>query len=395
MLMIVFFGFASIGLNAEINRFVVVTAIGIDKDSEQEDKYEVSFLSFIPIAQQSFAERYKVITAKGDSVSQAMDFAGLQVGREVGLSHLKLIVLNQDLLSEDVSSYLDYLTRNKHVSSSTKLITTNTTAKEFLDTAQKLDSESSVKVSDIISFNLKHIYAADSSLEIFFKGSYGPTKVGIMSILDVEESKGDATQTSSSDSPQQSSDSQGQPPETKKEIVNKGETAVFKDNKLKVMLSVEDMTSLNLMYGECSICSLKVDNFSDDTFKNCNLTFEIFDKDINYIVSFENGVPIVNMNTKLSLKLSEVEGGNGGRQENIEFFVISPKAKQAIETKVKQMMSKGLEIMRDNQVDIIDFYTIISNQNKKAFDKFLNSLEDKDDYLNHIVLTASVDILAK
>lgn len=393
--MLIFFGAASIGENAEINRYVVVTALGIDK-TEGDMEYEVSFLSFLPVAQQSFEERYKVITAKGDSVAQALDFAGLQVGREVGLSHLKLIVLNQELLSEDVSSYIDYLARNKHVSSSTKLITTNTSAKEFLEAAQKLDSESSVKVSDIISFNLKHIYAADSSLEIFFKGSYGPTRVGIMSVLDVVQSQnGGATETMASGDSGEGGSGGSASSTPQKEIVNKGETAIFKDNKLKLTLPVDAMTSINFMQGECSICSLKIEDFTDETFKNCDLTFEIFDKKIDYKVVFENNVPVVNINNKLSLKLSEVEGGNGGRQENIEFFVISNKAKQAIQTKVKQMMADGLEVMRENQVDIIDVYTKIHNQHPKAFKKFLNSLEDKEDYLNRIVFKACVDIQAK
>ncbi|MBP3431730.1 MAG: hypothetical protein J6K39_02620 [Clostridia bacterium] len=189
--MIAIFGFAALGKRAEVNTFAVVTAVGIDRTQEEDNAYEVSLLTFIPVAEQTFAESYKVVSAKGRSVAEAMDFAGLFLGRQVGLSHLNIVVLNQALFDDDVSIYLDYLSRNKHVSSSTKLVATDKTAKEFLQAAQKLDTESSIKVGDLISFNSEYIYAADTSFETFFKGTFCPTRVGMMSLLSTgQTSKG-------------------------------------------------------------------------------------------------------------------------------------------------------------------------------------------------------------
>ena len=47
----------------------VVTAIGIDKSDEE---YEVSLLTFIPTANQSYKQKNTVVSGKGVSVTQAV-----------------------------------------------------------------------------------------------------------------------------------------------------------------------------------------------------------------------------------------------------------------------------------------------------------------------------------
>ena len=122
---------------------------------------------------------------------------------------------------------------------------------------------------------------------------------------------------------------------------------------------------------------------------------EIFGKRQKNIVSYENGTPVLTIDLNLTLRLSEVENKGGMVKENVEFYVISDKALKALETKLKQNMAKGLEFMRDNQVDVADFYTFLHNNNKKAFHKFLDNLEDKEDYLNHIVFKLGVKVNAR
>ena len=50
------YGFSALGKPAEINTYAVVTSIGIDKIDEEDLNYEISLLTFIPIADQSFTE---------------------------------------------------------------------------------------------------------------------------------------------------------------------------------------------------------------------------------------------------------------------------------------------------------------------------------------------------
>ncbi len=399
ILITIIYGFNALGMTAEINRYAIVSAIGIDSSDEEESEFEISLLTFIPIAEQTFTETYKVVSAKGKSVSEAMDYAGLHIGREVGLSHVKLIVLNEELVGEDITKFLDYLSRSRNMSSSTKLVITDSSAKEFLQVAEQLDSQSSIKVSELIAYNNEYIYATDSTLETFFKGLFSPTRVSLVPyvILEDESTSGFAVSSGGSgsgngemqDKTVQSGDSE------EKKIVNNGDTIVLKDAVEKVRISGKEIDKINLIRGDFNTGAINIEDFSDENFDEANLTFEIFDKKLKNKVTYQNGIPIFQIDMELSLTLTEVENKNGMVEENVEFFTITPEALKAIEQKVRKSVMEGVEIMRDNQIDIIDFYTIMHNSDKKSFDKFLNSLEDRDDYLSRMVFKVGVKVYSK
>lgn len=395
-----FYGLPSLGLQAEINRYAIVTAVGIDNvDDESENSVEVSLLTFIPIADQSFKENYKVISAQGRNIAEAMDYAGLHIGREIGLSHVKLVVLNDQLLQEDATNYLDYLSRSETIAPSTKLIATNASAKDFLDAAQKLDSQSSIKVGDLIVFNDDYVYSTDSSFENFYKGRLGPTKVSLVPYLklDTEETKGiqvmfdQQQQGQGSGSSNSSSQQAGQD----KEISNNGDTIVLKDAKIKTILQGRDVKKINLVKGDFKTGSIEVYDVDDGGFNSSDLTFEILDQQIKYKVVFQNGWPIININNVISLTLSEIKGNGEIVEDNVEYFDFSQGVKDALEKKIRTSMMDAIEIMRENQVDIADFYTKMFNSNKNNFLMFLERLEDQEDYLNHVIFKVGVTIVTK
>lgn len=385
------FAIPAVGQTAEINRYSIATVLGIDFDDET-DEVLVSLLTFTPVADQTFTENYKVVTSKGRSVSEALDFAGLNIGREIGLSHTKLVVLNKGLLDKDVSLYLDYLARNKFLGSETRLVVAESSTKEVLEAVQKLDSESSIKLSEVLSFNEDYIYASEASFQSFFKGMFGPTKVSLVPMISL---RGEDEGLAVSGEATSSEDSNTDPNEGTKEIENNGKTVVFKDGKLNTILEGLDIKKINLINGNFSTGSVVLEHFSDENFDDAKLTFEILDKDIRSKVIFQNNIPIILMNGNCTVSLSEVQTKDGVVKKNVEFTGISDSVKNALEIKFKELISQGIEIMRDHKIDVIDFYTLMSNSNHKAFEKFLSTLEDKDDYLNSIVFKIGANIFTR
>lgn len=385
------FAIPAVGQTAEINRYSIDTVLGIDFDDET-DEVLVSLLTFTPVAEQTFTENYKVVSSKGRSVSEALDFAGLNIGREIGLSHTKLVVLNKGLLDKDVSLYLDYLARNKFLGSETRLVVAESSTKEVLEAVQKLDSESSIKLSEVLSFNEDYIYASEASFQSFFKGMFGPTKVSLVPMISLsDENEGLAVSGEATGSEGSNTDTK----EVVKEIENKGKTVVFKDGKLNTILEGLDIKKINLINGNFSTGSVVLEHFSDENFDDAKLTFEILDKDIRSKVIFQNNVPIIMMNGNCTVSLSEVQTKDGVVKKNVEFTGISNSVKNALEIKFKELISQGIEIMRDHKIDVIDFYTMMSNSNHKAFEKFLSTLEDQDDYLNSIVFKIGANIFTR
>lgn len=397
------YGFSALGKSTEINRFAVVTAIGIDNMADENNQFELSFLTFIPIAEQTFTETYKVITAKGDSFVEAIDYAGQYLGREIGLSHLRTVVINEDLLQNDVTKILDYLTREKEVPSSTKLIATDSSAKDFLSAMQKLDMESSIKVSEMVNFNQRYITATDASLEKFFKGYFSPTHASIIPIFSLEKDEENGISVANNEAQggeggSQGGENGGQTGEGENisyNIVNGGEALIFKNGFLKRQLSADDLKNINYFRGNFNTGALSIKNFSGKPFENANLTFNIYDKKMKTKVVFENGIPVFYCDIKFTVVLNGVEEDKGMFDENVDLYLITSKAATEIEKKVKSNMADGLAIMREVKVDIADFYTKIYNTDKKSFKRFLDSLDDKDDYLNHVLFKTRVRVYSR
>ena len=51
-----------------------------------------------------------------------------------------------------------------------------------------------------------------------------------------------------------------------------------------------------------------------------------------------------------------------------------------------------LKILRDSKADVINVYDEFYRGNRKNFEKFLSSLNDKEDYLNNITFMLNMKI---
>ena len=150
IVILVFFTPFAIFSPGESRKRAIVLAVGIDKI---EDKYEISFLTFIPTQNQEFKQSNSVISGIGSSVSEAVLDAQLTLGKDIGLSHAKTTVVNEKMLEEDVSASIDYLSRIASLPENTVFICTNTTAKELLIATSSLEENVGLKLDQLIYYN--------------------------------------------------------------------------------------------------------------------------------------------------------------------------------------------------------------------------------------------------
>ena len=393
-----FYGIPSLGNPAEINRFAIVTAVGIDKTEQENFDYEVSLLTFVPVPEQTFTEFYKVISASGNSIEEALDYAGLYTGRQVGLSHIKTIVLSEDLFDEDVTKVLDYLMRDKEVSSSTKLIAVNGKAKDFLNSVKDLDGQSSYSVSEIVAYNEHYIYATGCSLESFFKGYFSPTKTSVMPVFSLQSSddEGISTESGSDGGDTSSGDSGGKNGEKGgKQIVNNGDAIVFKNGEKQKDISGDDIVKINYFRGEFKTGGITIEDFKGDPFGKASLSFDISGKKLRNKVVFENGIPTIYTDIKFTVTLSEVKQEDEQFNKDVDLYNVTKNETSQIEKKIKMEMAEALEIMRESKTDVANFYTLMYNADKKNFKRFLDSLDDKEDYLRYTLFKTSVRVHSK
>ena len=385
----VFFGIPALAKSSQINENAIVVGVGIDLCEGEEKKYDVSFLTFAPVPEQNFVETYKIVASEGDSIAEASNYAGLNMGRTLRFSHMKTIVLSEDVLDEDMPKLLDYLARGNELSGSTKIIVTMSKAKEFLQVAQKLDSESSVKISELVANNEQEDSATDATLETFFKGCLGPTKMSLVPVFRLE-TKEDEGMSSSVEAQSKSASGQ-QENSSDKFIINSGGAVVFKEGKRLCAIDAEQMKNINWVIGNFSKGFVEVEDFQSEKFEGADLTFEIFGSEMRRKIVFENGIPIIYLNPRVNVVLAEVEKEKM-LTKNVEFFILSDRDYEILNKQIRTFFADGIKFMRDNKADLADFYTMLYNTNRKDFSKFLDNLPDREDYLNHVVFKVGVKV---
>ena len=230
----------------------VVTAIGIDK---QDQEYEISLLTFIPTANQSYKEQTSIISGKGGTLAEALYKAQINMGRKVGLAHAKTTVVSKDLLQEDVTNHIDYLSRVASLPENTVFVCSSSSAKKLLEASQGLEQKIGLKLEQLIGFNANNIYVTDTSLEAFYKGYYKRVKSSIIGYLKLKELNDDSQSGGSSKGGEKEQNTANNLIEggsqsndiALNDIINEGEAVLLKDGRMVDILSIDELNGINLL----------------------------------------------------------------------------------------------------------------------------------------------------
>ncbi|WP_233426168.1 Ger(x)C family spore germination protein [Paenibacillus massiliensis] len=123
--------------STELNERAVVAAIGIDRSEQQ--RYEVSFQIIVAdeIASSKARGTSPVIQYRetGNTIMEATRKAARKVPRRISLSHVRAVVISEDLAREGIGNLLDFLERDTETRLTMRvLIARNGQAKNVLST---------------------------------------------------------------------------------------------------------------------------------------------------------------------------------------------------------------------------------------------------------------------
>lgn len=395
IIIMVFFMPPALFSPGESNNNAIVTAVGLDKDGSE---YEISLLTFIPTPNQTYVETNSVISGKGSTVAEAISNAELTLGKEVGLSHAKTTIVSEAVLEEDIAKDIDYLSRVSSLSENTVFICTNDSAKEFLLAAQSLEKDIGLKLEELISYNVRNIYVADTTLEAFYKGYFSENKSSILGYLALEESSSETSTGSSGGqssggaggvaSPSESGggagNTSGASKQNAKKIANRGDVVLLKKGVKVAKLNEEQLNGINILNKDAIHQIITIDGITNEKYKNASLTFVVRNKRIMTTTKFENGIPIFVANAVMGMELIEAKEESGAVISNYELSEIPKIVEFKIEQKIKKEFADTLKLLRAKKTDVIGVREKFLKENRKNYNKFIDSLDDPDDYLNFI-----------
>lgn len=390
----------------------IVMAIGLDK---AEEEVEVSLLTFVPTPNPTYLETSSIISSKGTTVADALYKAQILTGKKIGLSHAKTTIVGENMLEEDITPTVDYLSRIASLSENTIFISTDGTAKDFLKASQSLGKDIGLKLDQLISYDVKSVYMAPSTLEAYYQGYYSPVKssmIGYLKLEDEEKAGISSMESGESSSPtggssgggsgsssgggggDSGSGSGGKSQQKKQKIVNNGDVVLMKNGKKAQILSEKTVEGLNILNGKAIGQLIRISDVTDEEFDNAQLTYAIRKKEMKTALKMQNKKPIYYIDVLLGLELIEINGSEDDLKLNSQYTQLSSVVKDKIEEQCKKNLTQALQTLRKNKSDVIGL-TLLFQNGGKEFRDFYSKLDDKEDILNNINFCLSVDCTAE
>lgn len=376
----------------ESESILIIKNIGVDyKDNE----YTISVQVLVPENTTSFTDKYKVITNKGNTITECFKNISLETGKSPDFSHANIILIGGGFSDKNISDALGYFTLNKNVNSNTVLLYSDNTAQEIFEISTNIDSMADYDPLTIIRKNKRYLYEFGITLDEFYKGYYSKPEISFIGNIELNEKYGVGVKDISTSSGGGESEGGGEgggssKKETEeKSVLNKGECTIFKKGKKVAKLSSDEIVGINFLRSEAKQGYLNITT-KDEENKDLKIDLKILNKNIKYDVSFVNGKPTINYGIYVDINiqdfLSEKKDILVINSENLKVNIC-----KATENAIKEKISNSLNLIKKDNLDIINMYRSFKRFKFKEWENFIND-GHIDDYLSFVNVLVDVQI---
>lgn len=378
----------------------IVTSMAIDmKDGE------VQLACSVLAPTSGLQAKSNLYIATSDTLAQAIEAIGLQIGKDLGFAQCDVVALGQNIAEENLMYVLDYFNRTKKVGRNVLLLTFEGEAGDFIQSVIYLEEEKSLSLSEILHYNKEYLLAVDINMENFYLGYYGKagvsllpklklgeeqTKLGVEVEIDAKkENAGLINGEAGESSDERGSEKQDK---TKMYLTNDGTTTIFKNGKKLYDLSPEDIRKLNLCIKQSKYGAFTLEHISDEYYDDATVVLALEDKDVKLKYNFKGNTPHVKVNLQLYVRVDEVIEKTKNkkilrREEELLTKTVVEKLKAQVKNEVEEIFKKQKEL----NADCLNLYT---NFHKFHYKKWKRYIEDgrEDNFLADIAIDCDVKI---
>ena len=383
---------------ADTTTRAIITRIGIDSSP---DGVEVSAVVFVPTPNTNYTENYKLFSADAENIATALQKISNYSGKKIALNLAEMIVVNESISNENLVIILDALSRNTDIRNNTALICTNESAKDFLNSTLSLNSASDLNINELITFSRDKDYNTESNIESFYQGYFSPQKISMLGYVELTDGDVGLTTTGGSSSSgsvgsggqSAGGEQSGASEESAKKttILNEGRVAVYKDGKLKLILTPQELKGLSWFNAKSNESNLTVYNVTDEIFNNATITFKLLRKVVNINVYFSNGVPVIESNVKFVMDIDQVSQEDMDKDAlQSELSKVSPELRDKVNSQAKAEFKTVQDLMVAEKLDLVNAYELFSTYCPREFKSFLNSLDDPSNFLEYVIFKLKV-----
>lgn len=357
-----------------IDNLSTVVAIAIDSSNTNKLRMSFQFTNASSVSESGSTEQSPSIIYSIDcsSISNGINLMNTYIGKELNLSHCKLIAFSEELAMNGISEEIYTLFNNAQIRPSTNIVITKCSAKYYLENSKPLAENLLTKHYEIFANSSKSTgYTVNATLGNFFSSLVcssceGYAILGGVSSEDNETTTGIDSQKDSSNK----SNSSSLTGRTSSENIG---LAVFKDDKLVGELNSIETLSFLATRNEISSFLVSVPDPNDsNSYIDIYLTPII---DTNVDVDIVNGSPYIKVSYSFTGRIYSMKQDSNYLDDNV-----LQKVSQSCSSYLKTVFSNYLyKTAKDLNADINAF-------GKSARSNFL-TLQEFEDYnwLEHYI----------
>lgn len=396
LLMIVYMPSALIA-PAENDSVVVCTGVGIDKADEG---IELSILTLIPQNSLTFADSYRLVSAKGQNVALATNELVNFLGKRVDLAHAGYVIFGSELASNGIKTIIEDLARSNDIGMNAIVMTTNVTAKEMFETTKQFDTNSGEKVKDILYNNKRNLMDINTSIDKFYNNYLTPSACSITNKLNLVGDEGGgveaSNQSSGSGGGENASASESEQAKPTKKVSNDGACSVFKRAKRVLDLTAEQTQAINLVDPKSYEGKFVINNYVSTDGNPINVSFDILDKKVVARAKIEQNRAQITYDVDFKLDVLGVESEADDPVDKIPQKSFEDiQMQQRVADKFKTAFYGVLDILTPGDLDCIGANDTLKRSGPKKYREFLESLGENPNILENVDIKVNINIEIK
>lgn len=401
----------AINMSSVAFRSAIALAIGID---QSDDGKIVLYTAInVPSTDDSLSENSKTIMSSGQTVGEAFANLRLMYGRAVKLGHTRFVLIGSKISQNNLTSLLDTLIRTNRLRKVVQLLYCPNDIGEMFSVGVKLNSQTGIKLSDIISHqqNASTTYI-NSNIDSFFKGFLSESKIsklnsvslvsdatlGISPNVSESEKSNSSAQAGGEGVSEQSESksgelqaSNGSGSETEEKFVsNRGELAIFESGVLKTVLDEELSHGVNWLSKDYNPKELLVYVDGAEKIGNAYMGFDVLNKRINIESFFHKGMPFISAKIIVSLDLDEII--SAGQNIEVDNDFVDDNIKSDIGRKIRSQISEAVKVSKNLKLDIFELNDIFHQNNYKEYNEYIKQGKNIYDIIEDTQISAEVEI---
>lgn len=173
LIIILIIAFSSSYASLNIDNLAYVLAIGIDTSDDNKMQVTFQFSTTAPASESGSTEKTSPITntVTASSLSNAINLMNSYMGKELNLSHCKIIIFSEDFASQGISDEIYTLNNDTQIRPSTNILVSKCKAKYYIKKTEPELENLISKYYETLTNSSKYTgYIPDATIGDFFNG---------------------------------------------------------------------------------------------------------------------------------------------------------------------------------------------------------------------------------